>query len=227
MHRHILIEAVTPCVDGGRYAAKGIVGEPCIVEADIFRDGHSLLRAVVKWQKKGDTRFSEAPMVPLGNDRFRGEFPLDETGLYVFAIEAWTDQFASWQADFTNRATAGNDIALDLREGVLLMQEAAERATGFDRGLLAETIARLSGPITDSEALELLAKQALNDIMMTLDQREDAVTSELPIKIFAHRAAARFSTWYELFARSEGSDPQRGATLREAEQRLPKLRAMG
>ena len=53
MHRHILIEAVSPCVDGGRFATKGVAGEPRVVEADIFRDGHSQIRAVVRWQKKG------------------------------------------------------------------------------------------------------------------------------------------------------------------------------
>jgi len=227
MHRHILIEAVTPCVDGGRYAAKGIAGQTCTVEADIFRDGHNLIRAVLQWQRKGDARMSEAPMLPLENDRFRGEFPLTEIGLYVFAIEAWTDAFGSWEADFRKKANAGGDVALDLHEGVLLMQEAAERATGIQQGLLAETIARLSGPVTAAEALEALAKEPLIDIMASLDQREDAVTSEPLLKVFAHRPKARFSTWYELFPRSETAESERGATLREAERRLPKLHAMG
>src|SRR5215510_12449364 len=96
MHRHILIEAVSPCVDGGRYAAKEIAGESCIVEADIFRDRHSLVRAMVRWQKKGEERFHEAPMRLFDNDRFRAEFPVAETGTYLFTIEAWTDQFGSW-----------------------------------------------------------------------------------------------------------------------------------
>ena len=97
MHRHILIEAVSPCVDGGRYAAKGVVGTPCIVEADIFRDGHSHVRAVVRWQKRGQDQFAEAPMPFFDNDRFRGQFPLDEVGLYLFTIEAWTDHWESWR----------------------------------------------------------------------------------------------------------------------------------
>src|SRR5262249_13268467 len=48
MLKHILIEAVIPSVDSGRYPAKRVVGEACVVEADIFRDGQALLRAVVK-----------------------------------------------------------------------------------------------------------------------------------------------------------------------------------
>src|SRR5262249_55479004 len=47
------------------------------------------------------------------------------------------------------------------------------------------------------------------------------------LKIFACRKRARFSTWYELFPRSEGDDLKKGGTLRHAEKRLPKLREMG
>src|SRR5689334_9987047 len=73
--RHI-IEAVSPQVDCGRYPAKRIVGDDCIVEADVFRDGHEVIRASVKWRRKQDDLFSEAPMTPIGNDRWRGQFPL-------------------------------------------------------------------------------------------------------------------------------------------------------
>src|ERR1700674_3791982 len=51
---HIIIEDVMPSVDGGRYPAKRIVGEPCVVEADIFRDGTRELRAAIKWRRKED-----------------------------------------------------------------------------------------------------------------------------------------------------------------------------
>src|SRR5271166_2205490 len=56
MERHI-IEAVTPTVDGGRYPAKRIVGEPCVVEADIFRDGHQIIRAALKYRRKSEESF--------------------------------------------------------------------------------------------------------------------------------------------------------------------------
>src|SRR5436190_20606373 len=146
MHRHILIEAVSPCVDGGRYAAKGVVGEPCVVEADIFRDGHSPVRAVVRWQKKGQDRFREAPMRHFDNDRFRGQFPRDKIGLHLCTIEAWTDRFATWQAGFEKKVNAGRDVALDLEEGVELIERTALRASGSERGALQEIVARLKGP---------------------------------------------------------------------------------
>src|SRR6185503_11364662 len=118
MHRHILIEAVSPCVDAGRYAAKGVAGKPCVVEANIFRDRHSLVHAVLRWQKKGDEKFREAPMTHFDNDRFRGEFPLAEVGTYLFTIEAWTDQFGSWLQRYERKVNAKREAALDLKEGV-------------------------------------------------------------------------------------------------------------
>ncbi len=81
---HIVIEDVTPSVDGGRYPAKRIAGDRCIVEADIFRDGHQVVRAAVKWRRKRDEAFDEAPMVALDNDRWRGEFcPVRQCALCV------------------------------------------------------------------------------------------------------------------------------------------------
>jgi starch synthase (maltosyl-transferring) len=227
MHRHILIEAVSPCVDGGRYVAKGVSGEACVVEADIFRDGHSLVRAVVRWQKKGQDRFAEAPMHLFDNDRFRGEFPLQDVGLYLFTIEAWTDRFATWQAAFEKKVAARHDVVLDLKEGVGLIEQAAVRANGAVRGALEEVVARLKSPIEPDDAVLLLTKAGVRDIVAELDEREDAVTFEPTLKVFANRPRARFSTWYELFPRSEAALRGTPGTLRDVERRLPKLRAMG
>src|SRR5712691_12302382 len=112
--RHI-IEAVSPCVDCGRFSAKRIVGDQCMVEADIFRDGHEVIRAAIKWRRKQDTIFNQVPMMPVGNDRWRGQFPLRENTRYVFTIEAWTDRYASWLQDFSKKAVAGRDVAAILK----------------------------------------------------------------------------------------------------------------
>lgn len=68
MVEHIIIERVTPCLDCGQWPIKRIVGDRLAVEADIFRDGHQVLRAVLKWRRKRDQNFMEAPMTELGND---------------------------------------------------------------------------------------------------------------------------------------------------------------
>src|ERR1700730_7390852 len=127
---HIIIEDVTPSIDCGRYPAKRIAGEPCVVEADIFRDGHQVLRAAVKWRRKQDEVFDQAPMLPTDNDRWRGEFIPTDNSRYVFTIEAWTDLFASWLADFTKKVKAARPGAAGILEGVALVQRMVLRSDG-------------------------------------------------------------------------------------------------
>src|SRR5271156_739900 len=140
---HIIIEDVTPAVDGGRYPANRIAGEPCVVEADIFRDGHQVLRAAVKWRRKQDEVFDEAPMLALDNDRWRGEFLPTDNARYVFTIEAWTDLFASWLADFTKKVKAARPVASDILEGIALVEKMLSGARGTDRELFEQALAGL------------------------------------------------------------------------------------
>src|SRR3954470_3437173 len=75
--RRVIVEAVTPQVDEGRYPAKRTVGEDVVVEADVYADGHDAIAAVLLWRVQGERTWREAPMAPLGNDRFRGSFPAE------------------------------------------------------------------------------------------------------------------------------------------------------
>jgi starch synthase (maltosyl-transferring) len=58
----IQIQRVTPQVDCGRYAVKRTAGDRIDVTARIFRDGHELLGAAVRFKAAGATRWSEAPL---------------------------------------------------------------------------------------------------------------------------------------------------------------------
>ena len=49
----VVIDNVKPLIDGGRYPIKRIVGEDLVVEADIFKDGHDVVAAVLKWRVLG------------------------------------------------------------------------------------------------------------------------------------------------------------------------------
>ena len=69
-----VIEAISPAVDGGRFAVKRVVGDRVVVEADCFGDGHDVLACVLRYRRDEDALWHETPMVPLGNDRWHGEF---------------------------------------------------------------------------------------------------------------------------------------------------------
>jgi starch synthase (maltosyl-transferring) len=88
----VVIEAVSPQVEGGRYPIKRTVGDSVCVEADIFADGHDPVAAVLLHRKEGRELWEETPLEPLGNDRWRGSFTPGEIGAYRYSIEGWIDR---------------------------------------------------------------------------------------------------------------------------------------
>src|ERR1700730_12611907 len=91
------IEDVYPLIDGGRFPVKRIVGERVEVWADIYRDGHDIVTAALVWRREREREWHRAPMTHSSNDRWGGSFVPDQPGRYVYAIEAWTDEFATWR----------------------------------------------------------------------------------------------------------------------------------
>ena len=128
----IAIEAVTPEIDGGRWPVKRVVGDTIDVAADIFKEGHDVLRARVLYRAADEPTWHDAPMRQGDNDRWSGQFSVDRNTRYVYSIEAYTDWYGSWRADLQKRLAAAQDVTSELLEGVRLVEEAAERATDAD-----------------------------------------------------------------------------------------------
>src|SRR5438105_4880642 len=60
--RTIVIERVSPEIDGGRHAPKRVVGDQLLVTADIVADGHDLLDAVLLFRSEDEDGWRELPM---------------------------------------------------------------------------------------------------------------------------------------------------------------------
>jgi starch synthase (maltosyl-transferring) len=224
---HIAIEEVTPSVDGGRYPAKRIAGDRCVVEADIFRDGHQVLRAAVKWRRKRDEVFDEAPMIEFNNDRWRGEFCPTDNARYVFTVEAWTDLFATWLADFSKKVQAAKPVASDVLEGIALVEKMVADARGADRDLLERALAQLRKTNDGAIALAAISDVEISAAAGRVGQRFGVTRFEPLLELVVDRKKARFGTWYEMFVRSQGSVPGKSGTFLDAERRLPELRDLG
>ena len=118
----IQIQGVTPQIDCGRYPVKRTVGDRVEVAARIFRDGHEVLGAAVRYKPVGETRWRESPLEPLGNDEWAGSFVVDGCGLWCFRVEAWVDRVASFQDELRRKVDAGQaDLVGELSEGALLL----------------------------------------------------------------------------------------------------------
>ena len=91
----IRIEHAAPTVDGGRWPVKRTVGDTVNVSADIFRDGHEVLRAVVRWRAPGEKGWQESPLtaVDAHHDgvRWEGAFTVEAIGRTEWTIRAWVD----------------------------------------------------------------------------------------------------------------------------------------
>jgi len=116
----ISISDVAPQVDCGRWPAKACVGDRVDVTATIVRDGHEVIRAVVR-SRRGRARWREDPLDPLGSDRFAGSFEVDDVGRWRFEVEAWVDRHAGWLDEYDRKFAAGQgDLTGELTEGEAL-----------------------------------------------------------------------------------------------------------
>ena len=74
-----VIENVRPQLDAGRWPVKRVEGDTLTVKADIFKEGHDILVAVVRWRqsapKEQVTEWAEVPMAAKGNDLLGGRVP--------------------------------------------------------------------------------------------------------------------------------------------------------
>jgi starch synthase (maltosyl-transferring) len=227
-----IIENLQPLLDSGRYPVKRIVGEDLVVEADIFKDGHDVVGAVLKWRVEGKRDWRETPMVFVDNDRWRGVCTLYDEAIHEYTVEAWTDTFRSWQSEFTKKSEAGiSALRSEALEGAALVQEAAERARlarrdGRDAARLLE-FARQISTGANSEINAIAQSGELQVLMATYPDRSGA-TRYAPIpRVLVDRPAAGFGAWYEFFPRSAEGRGDRGSTFRDCLPRIDDARAMG
>ena len=125
----VVIENLQPLIDGGRYPVKRVVGEDLVVEADVFKDGHDVVAASLRWRIIGESRWHETPMIYIDNDRWRGVCTFYENAVYEYTVEAWTDTFRGWQREFTTKFEAGiSSLTSEALEGAVLLEAASQRA---------------------------------------------------------------------------------------------------
>jgi starch synthase (maltosyl-transferring) len=218
-----VILAVRPEVDGGRYAVKRIIGERIDVEADLVADGHDVLRAVLLHQPPGAIGWEEVELVPAGNDLWRASFVASQLGRHAYTVIAWVDEFASWRHGFERKVQAGNDVSVELLEGALLVEAAADRVKDL-RLTQHATVLRGTRPI--SERIALALGNELAEAMKRAPDRSHAARYRANLELHVERPLAAASSWYELFPRSTGPEGKHG-TLRDAEKMLDYVAELG
>ncbi|TMC03625.1 MAG: DUF3416 domain-containing protein, partial [Chloroflexi bacterium] len=210
-------------MDAGRFPVKRAVGEGVIVEADIFADGHDTLAAVLKHRHESTPDWTEVPMTPLVNDRWRGRFNVTKLGRYAYTIEGWVDHYRTWSARLAKRIAAGQDIKIEIEIGARLIDEAAARASGQDAAKLTALATAIR---KQAKAPDAKQKEDLDALMDRHADRSLGTRYQRELEVVVEPERARFGAWYETFPRSAGKAGVHG-TFRDLENRLPYISDMG
>jgi starch synthase (maltosyl-transferring) len=227
----VVIDAVVPQVDGGRFAAKCIAGEPTDIVAHCFTDGHDRLRVMLHWRAEGAAELRDVEMALDVNDEWHAAVVFPAPGRYVFSVTAWVDALRSWRHDFARRVEP-QDLRLAARVGAGLIEQAALRAGGDDSDdgqALRGWAARLRSAADDADP-ETLKALALDEALLQRAERhpDRRFAASFPERrIVADRPKARFSTWYEMFPRSASPQPGRHGSFADVQARLPYVAQMG
>ncbi|MCU1453748.1 MAG: alpha,4-glucan--maltose-phosphate maltosyltransferase [Acidimicrobiales bacterium] len=231
----VRVEHLGPAVDGGAVPVAASLGETLTLSADILRDGHDALRAVLRWKGPGDHSWSEAPMTHVdaasAGVRWAAPLTVDRLGSWRWTVHAWAEPLASWREEVRRKAEAGqDDLESELAEGAALLEAAAKRAKSAkgdkaardaDRKILTDAAAHLADRA--APAADRVATALASDVVATADRHPDRSRPGAPAdegRLRVDPVLARFGSWYELFPRSWGG-------LQGVRQRLPALAELG
>ncbi|MGD9999106.1 MAG: alpha-1,4-glucan--maltose-1-phosphate maltosyltransferase [Ilumatobacteraceae bacterium] len=227
---NVTVEAVSPVVDAGRFPAKATVGEPVLVQADVFTSGHDVVDAALRWRFVSSPRarpqWSEVPMSTEGNDRFTATFVPDRLGQWQYEVVGWVDHAESWRQGIVKKIDAGVDIAVDILGGIRIVEHLVERASSAGavddaaslRDLAADLAAGETGSLDDDTWTEIFWRHV---------DREPLATLPRALSIDVDPELARFSAWYEFFPRSAVAPATGHQTLKSAVDRLDHIAEMG
>jgi starch synthase (maltosyl-transferring) len=222
----IITETVAPVIDAGRYAVKREVGDTLQVSADVFKEGHDQIAAVVRYRLGCEGDWREAEMHFIDNDRWGGEFPLEQIGRYQFEIEAFPDFYATWSDELRKKADADFDVTSELLEGAHFLERVARSAAHRDQHVLGDAVARLSDAQEQKAAVQVALSAQVAEAVHH-NRPRDGAQRVGPFEVVVDPVLARFAAWYEIFPRSAGTDPSRSATFHDVIGQLPRISGMG
>lgn len=242
----ISIQRISPCVESGaginneKYPAKSSVGQCVTVEATVFMDGHGQIAARVLWREPGAKNFLSVPMRALGNDLWRAEFIPQKTGVHNFLVEAWFDQWGTAREELIKKKRANVPIGLELDEISELLrtccdvqENVSKQTTTIDnspeksreRKYLQHVLQQVERA-SAAQKFDLLTADGLHRLIQVVEERQFLRRSDT-LLVDVERIAAGFSSWYELFPRSQTRDAMQYGTFDDVVARLPAIHAMG
>lgn len=222
----VIIENITPEIDGGQYAVKKVTGEVVVVEADVFPDGHDVIRAEILYKNRLSDQWSITDMHPLVNDRWAGHFTVDTQGFYDFKIRAWVDHALNWQHGIERKIADKQKVTSELLEGITYLEKILLHCNESEKQYLQYLIDIFDKEEEYNTAIEEAQSENLHKIFHQYPERFLSNESQ-SFPIYVDRLKARFSTWYEFFPRSASETPGVHGSFKDCHRLLPRIAQMG
>ncbi len=222
----VILENISPEIDGGRFMVKRTVGDQMVVQIDLFGDGHDVVNGHLLYRHGGKGKWTSVQLMHLVNDRWEATFELKEVGEYEYKVLGWVDHALNWQHELGRKVGGGQHVDVELLDGIHHLDHLIGACKAAEKKALPGWKALFADPERYDEALEAALSDHLHSLFLTYPKQSWAV--EYPVrKIWVDRLKAEFSAWYELFPRSASSVPGQHGTFKDVQLLLPRIQEFG
>lgn len=222
MFKPIVITNVKP---SSSFVAKTEIDRPLRIEASIFKDGHEMLLANIKYFKADlPNQIKQIPLKLFNGweDQWEAHLFLTELGSYFFSLEAWVNVYGSWLSDLQKRIQANAIKKSDLLEGKNLVERAASKNTE-----IYNFFEKLQKAQNQDHLIEIFFHPELKVLMEIHQEKHLLTVYDQKNEIWVEPIKARFAAWYEMFPRSAANSETVSGTFKDCIEHLPYIKDLG
>ena len=172
----VVIESVTPQVDGGLYPIKRVVGEKVLVQADIFTDGNEYIMAYLLFRRASEKDWRRVAMRYLENDRWEGTFWIESAEDYYYTLEGWVDTFKTWQKALLKKFDADADIDQELIAGIEYLEKFIHRKKDENTEKIHKFVKKLKELRQNPQAISWAINEELLNLVRNYPNEESLMS---------------------------------------------------
>lgn len=224
--KRVLIDYVSPQINGGEFYIKRVTNEIVTVRAHILADGHDVLGASVLYKHENEEKWQEIRMNLVVNNEWESAFTVEKQGFYTYKVEAWVDYPLNWQHGIERKIDDNQHVKSELLEGIDFLKQIKDKTEQNDSFYLDHLINIFGDDNHYDEAVTEARSERLHYIFTNHPEKLFVNTTK-EYQVYVDRKKARFSTWYEFFPRSASEHEGVHGTLKDCERLLPRVSKMG
>jgi starch synthase (maltosyl-transferring) len=226
MQNRVIIQSVSPEVDGGNYFIKRVAGDRVQVKAAIFGDGHDHVRAAVSYKPSAAKRWKENMLAHHGNDEWSGHFVVEKEGFYDYRVEAWVDHVLNWYEGFKKKYKDGQPMQVELQIGHDFLMQSAATYPAKTAKILKKAAKDLAQDDYEAAVRSVLTED-FAQLVETYPFKQHVTIYDKNLRVRVGRKKELFSAWYEFFPRSTAKEVGKHGTFKDAERLIPRVAELG